>query len=59
MAIADPLKINSAFYNFYGDLYTFRSSSSREEIAEFLGGLDVPMLSEAAEEQMDADFTLP
>lgn len=56
--ITDPLQINSIFYNYYSDLYSSKSSSSKSVILDFFNKLDMPTLSETAKHQLDADFTL-
>lgn len=54
--ITDPLQINDTFGNYYSDLYTSKSSSSKSDFFDFLNNID--MLSKTAQHQLHADFTL-
>lgn len=50
--------INKQFKDFYIDLYKSTSSSTNEEISDFLEPLDLPQLSSEQKEFLDLDITL-
>lgn len=51
------MDINAAFRDFYRNLYTSSSSSSEEGIKNFLGGLNIPFLSENQRDLLDSPIT--
>lgn len=55
--VTKSMDINAAFRDFYRNLYTSSSSSSEEGIKNFLGGLNIPFLSENQWDLLDSPIT--
>lgn len=56
--IMDSKLINESFANFYKQLYSAKSNATDNDIVDFLGALDIPVLDDAARQELDSDFTL-
>ena len=56
--VTDPIEINECFLDFYKDLYTTKITSSVSQITDFLNSLNLPKLSDTAQNALNADIML-